>query len=586
MLKEDLKKGIGIPEWAVLQDSEYSDLAFPCFSRAKETGKNPNDIAKEIAGGIKTAGLVKKVEAVNGYVNIYLNKGAALVKEAEAGKKLVKTNFSGKTVFLEHTSVNPNKALHLGHVRNSFIGEFVRRAIELSGGKVITTNFVEDTGSQVADVLVAFKYLGKDVETKDKFDSYCSRIYKEVNEEYEKKPELKEKRSEILKKIEAGDSDVTGLLKKVVNRVLAAQIKTLKANRIKYDMIDLESHILGEGLIKEALQKLEETGLVFESTEGETKGCLIIRLDGKDRILRRSDGTLLYVAKDIAYAFWKHNIIKKKIKYSKFSENFDGSPILISDTEGEEKVIGEIDESITLTDSEQDAEQAVVKTTIGAVNRGGRYTHYSYEQVALSQKTGESLGLKTDGKFARMSGRKGITVEVDSLIEEIKNRIKGAAGSGEMSDEDAFKLGSNIVKYSLLRMSPSKMVVFDMDEAMSIKGDTAMYINYTYARAKNILKKLGDLPKKKDIDLDEKESLLVKKMIFVDDAIFDAINNLRPSVLCERLHGLCDEFNTFYESSRVAGSGREAERGAIVHLFAKNVEKLTELLGLFLLETV
>lgn len=585
----ELREKIDLPEWAVLSESEFGELTFPCFEQAKKEKKDPKLLAEETVKSVKSsAGYIKKVEALNGYVNLYLDVSKITAGIPSRADDKLKNAFSGKRVRLEHTSVNPNKALHIGHMRNIFLGEFTRRALIKSGAEVLTTYFVEDTGAQVADVLVGFKYLGKPSETHEKFDTYCSKIYQDITARYENEPALKEKRAEVLKSIEKQDPDIIRLLDSVVKKVLTGQMETLLPQNIKYDVMDMESYILSSGVINAAMEKLVGSGVARISDKEENKGCVVVDMEGGERILKRSDGTFLYVAKDIAYSFIKHGVIKEGVKYVTFGKNLDGSEILISDRNGTEKNFGKFTDSITIVGSEQNAEQDVVGKVLKKFEPGSNYRHYSYEQVALSKVTAASLNIETDGRFLRMSGRRGATVEMDSLIGVLKKKLVSEAGRGGrvLTEEDAFKLSSNIVRYSLLKVSPNKMVIFDLEDATALKGDTALYLNYSYARGMSILNKAPSKKAPGKLALEDSELDLVRHMLFWEEKAKESIEELKPNTLCEYAHFICDKFNGFYESNRVMGSDREAERVWIVENFVETLRRILELLGLFVLDRV
>ncbi len=586
---QEIREKLNLPEWAEITPSQFSDISFSCIGYAKSKGKDPVSFANEIANKIESQ-YVRKAVALNGYVNIDLN-----FDELEKNEKIlskieiqgVKNPFSGKTVRLEHTSVNPNKALHIGHMRNSYIGEFIRKALLYSSANVITSNFIEDTGAQVADIIVGFKYLNKKLETSEKFDLYCSKIYKEVNEDYEKDSSLLEKRKEVLLKIEAGDKDTLEFLDSIVNKVLLAQLSTLIGEKIKYNLLDLERYILGEGIVKASLDKLMAEGIAKVSESEKNKGCIVSNIDGNEITLTRSDGTSLYIAKDIAYAMIKHSILEEKIKYRKFSSNFDGTEILISSRDGNEVNLQKIDISFTLTDSAQNAEQNAVKLIIERFAGKGSYNHYGYEPVSISKDTAAYLGINTDEKFMRMSGRKGITVEFDDLVVKIKSRVvEEAEKSGRKIDEDsAKKIASNVIRYYILKFSPSKMVVFDINDAISLKGDSAVYINYSYSRALSILSK-ASANRYDDVSFDENEAKFIREIFLWETVLDNAVSNLKPNLVCEYLHRISDVFNAFYEKNRILGDKREKERLVIVKAFKKVVENLSYFLGIDLVERI
>ncbi len=589
MKLNELKKELELPEWVHLDYSNFSDVSFSCFEEAGRRNKNPNEIAVEIAGKINSK-YVKKVESSNGYINIDLSF-EKLERDkhlfSDIGISSAENSFTNKSIRLEHTSVNPNKALHIGHMRNSYIGEFIRKSLVYSSAKVITSNFIEDTGAQVADIIVGFKHLKKPIETEEKFDVYCSKVYKEVNEEYERDNSLKNKRSEVLQEIERGNKDTLEFLENLVNKILLSQLSTLVGENIKYDLLDLERYILGEGIVKKAMDTLFKEKIAEVSTSEKNKGCFIANIDNNEINLTRSDGTFLYIAKDITYAMIKHRIIAEKIRYKSFYKNFDGSDILISSSDGTDFDLPKIDASITLTDSSQNAEQNAVKSIIERFSGEGSYIHYSYEPVAISKDTAKYIGIDTEDKFMRMSGRKGITVEFDNLIKIVKQRIADEADkSGRKIEEESIKkMASNVIRYYVLRFSPSKMVVFDISDATSLKGDSAIYINYSYSRALSIINKT----EKKDLEmkeLDESERMMAKELLFWENTLDNAVKNLKPNLVCDYLHKTCDVFNSFYEKSRIIGSEREANRVLITMAFKNIIEKLSYFVGIDLVERV
>jgi arginyl-tRNA synthetase len=589
MKLHDLKKMLDLPEWAHAAYSSFSDLSFSCFEIAKKQGKNVKEFAEQTANNIHSK-YIKKASALNGYVNIDLDfseleKDHGLLSRVEIAG--MDNRFSNKVIRLEHTSVNPNKGLHIGHMRNSYIGEFIRKSLIYSRANVTTSNFIEDTGAQVADIIVGFKYLGKEIETEEKFDLYCSKIYKEINEDYAKDNSLLEKRKQVLLDIENNDEQTMELLRKLVGKVLISQLSTLTGERIKYDLLDLERYILGEGIVKAAMDKLKQEGIAAISESEKNNGCLVSVIDGNEVTLSRSDGTSLYIAKDIAYAMIKHNILSERIKYKKFSQNFDGSDILISDPEGGDYTLPRIDSSFTLTDSAQNAEQYAVKSIIERFSGKDSYNHYGYEPVAISKETASYLGIKTEDKFMRMSGRKGITVEFDSLLQVIKNRIieESAKNGKKMGDNDALKLASSVIRYYILKFSPSKMVVFDINDATSLKGDSAVYINYSYSRAKSVLDKAAS-PDYTGIEFDDAENSIIRELLFWEEILDDAVVNLKSSVICDYLHKIADTFNSFYEKNRIIGDQKENSRLLITKAFKDITEKLSDFVGMELLEKI
>ncbi len=589
MKLDEIKRILNLPEEVKLVYSDFSDISFNCFDVAKKEGKKPNDIAEELAKTIHSK-YIKDIKAVNSYVNIALDFSELNNSFGFISDKLVKSvnnRFSGKVIRLEHTSVNPNKGLHIGHMRNSYIGEFIRKSLIYSSAEVTTSNFIEDTGAQVADIIVGFRYLGKKMDTEMKFDLYCSKIYKEVNETYEKDSSLLEKRKKTLMDIESGDRETLILLENIVDRILSAQLVTLSNQNIKYDLLDLERYILGEGIVKKAIEKLINEKICFRSESEKNKGCVVTIVNDSEVTLTRSDGTALYIAKDIAYAMIKHSLINEAIKYRYFGKNNDGSDILISSSSGKDISSKKIDMSFTLTDSAQNAEQSVVKAIIESFSGINSYNHYSYEPVAISKDTASTIGIKTEENFVRMSGRKGITIEFDNLVTAVKERIieESTKNGKEITDEDAFKLASSVIRYYILKFSPSKMVVFDINDATALKGDSALYINYSYSRAVSIMNK-ADKKSTGKIEFNDEENSFLKELLFWEENLDNAVMNLKPNIICDYLHRICDHFNSFYEKNRIIGGSNEAARLELLNYFIYIVKTLSDFLGLELLERI
>jgi arginyl-tRNA synthetase len=409
-----------------------------------------------------------------------------------------------------------------------------------------------------------------------------------VDEEKEDKDAPKTRRNEILKEIETGDEELSEYTRGVVDKVLRANMETLLSQNIKYDFLNLESNIISENLLDKSESLLKGSHLLREAKLEETKGCMVLEMDGKEIVYSRQNGTRLYVAKDIAYALWKHGIIEKKIHWSAFGKNYDDTDIFISDVLGVEKNLGRFEGSITVVDVRQDDEQKVVANTVKILSEDSDYTHYSYGVVNISHNTAEKMGINTADKSIGMSGRRGYVIEVDQMISKIESKLKTEAveRKEEIDDDRAAKLSSNIIKYELLKTSPVKTITFDIDESTKLKGDTALYINYTYARAVNILKKAQGHKPAELRELEADEGALVKNLLFWEEKVKDAVANLKANVACEYVHEVADSFNVFYEKAKVLGSDRENERLAIVSLVEYVMRRLMDLIGLFKVERI
>ncbi|MCW1292786.1 MAG: arginine--tRNA ligase [Candidatus Parvarchaeota archaeon] len=514
---------------------------------------------------------IEKVENVNIYTNVFLNYKKIVPLAFQ--KDEIESKYKNKTIILEHTSVNPNKAIHVGHLRNVYIGDFIRRILLFSGAKVKVANFIEDTGSQVADIIIGLKIYN--IDQNNKFDLECAKIYKKINERYLTDEKLLKEKKDLLKSIEE-DENLLQQVKEIARRVLKGQLETIIPQGVNYDYLTTESYLIKEGLIREAEKLLKENGIIEELKDGKNKGCTVLKKK-PNIILRRSDGTALYLLKDITYALWKLKKIREEVKWETFGKNLDGSEILISEERGNPKEIEDFDINITIVDSRQRSEQEEVAETVNSLNKSNEklYEFLTYEPVAISKKTAKYLGIESEAEFLHMSGRKGIEVFADELINLIKEKLRG---------ENKEKLAYNVIKYSMLKTSPAKMMIFDLDEAINIKGNTGLYVSYTLARAKQVLNKATNIETSLDFDEDEKN--LIRQLLFWDEYIKRSLENLDPSILVNYLYSICTEFNKFYEKNRIIGSQKEKERIYLVKLFVYVVENLFDLLGLFKLEKV
>ncbi len=550
MLLSDIKKLLALPNDVKIEESKFADIAiFGNFN-------------SEILSSNK---YVKAVEKTGAYTNVFLDY-SKLWNEINSEIKKETT----EKVLIEHTSVNPNKALHVGHLRNVYLGDFLYRALSAIGAEVKVSNFIEDTGAQMADIILAMK-LGIPFEGK-KFDQACSKAYVEVNKKIDD-PNVKALRLEIIKKIDSGDKEAIELVKEISRKVLSAQLETILPQQVKYDYLVTESYILTEGMISKVEKEGISRNILKYQSEGKNAGCLVV-YNKPNIILKRSDGTSLYPLKDLAFALWKLGYLNNKTKWLEFAKNWDNSSILISDQNGNEKELGKFDRTIVLVDSRQTDEQKIVKELVETYT-GLKYDFYTYEPVSLSQSTAKKLGIHTDEKMLHMSGRKGVEILADDLLEKIKENIEG-------NNKDP--LAYNVAKYELLRISPNKSIVFDIDKATEIKGNTGLYVTYTLARIKHILEKSSLSPVYGD--LDEAESKALRSIIFWKQKVHDSIHSLNPASLIDYLYKASNAFNEFYEQNRVIGNPREPQRLALVNTFLFVFRKLFNILGLIEVDKV
>ena len=577
------------------------------FLLAKHLKKNPKDIAQKISEKYSNSQhtLVLRSEShPSGYVNFFANwekLNQLIISESfldefgsvDLGKQ--------SSIVVEHTSVNPNKALHIGHIRNIIIGDTVARILQKSNYTVNILNYVDDSGLQVADIIVGFQHFGfsQDPPSGKKFDQYCGDdVYVKTTAKYESDPSLEEIRKSTLKELEEGSSEIARFANKITRKVLTSQLETCWNFGIYYDCLNFESQIIQSGLWNKIFDKLKDLGLVEYEKEGKNSGCWVIRGKGReeDKVIVRSNGTATYIAKDIPYAAWKLGLIDDPFNYEKFEIKQPGNRVLWqttlkSSSDHKQNFTGE--KVITVIDSRQARLQKIVTSLMAEFTSvEDTYVHLGYESVTLSSDTAKNLGLEIDGKQAQMSGRKGLYVNADSVYDLLKKKTieETQKRHPEMPQSEVEEIAHNVsvgtIRYEMIKQDLDKIIVFDLQKSLSLEGDTAPYIQYTHARAARIIEKSEKNP---SIDvsfglLKEKSELdLIKTIGLFEIQVHDAAKNLSPKVIARYCHNLAVAFNSFYEHSQVLGlSDKKLEdtRLCLVNSFKSTIEKSLALLGI------
>ena len=577
------------------------------FLLAKQLKKSPKEISEILSEKYSqcVSTLVSKSEShPSGYLNFYADwpkLNQLILSESnlpEFGDVDIGKN---STIVVEHTSVNPNKALHIGHIRNIIIGDTISRILQKANYKVNVLNYVDDSGLQVADIIVGFKHFGYDIEPPQgkKFDHYCGDdVYVKTTEKYEQDSSLEEIRKNVLKELEDGTSETAQFADKITRQVLSNQLETCWNLDVSYDCLNFESQIIRSGLWDGIFEKLKEMNLVEFENDGKNTGCWVIRGDGKeeDKVIVRSNGTATYIAKDIPYAAWKLGLLDDPFHYEKYEKEQPSSRILWQTTlnsVNSEPQNFSGDKVITVIDSRQARLQKIITSLMGKFKSvPDAYVHLGYESVTLSSDTAKILGLETDGKQAQMSGRKGLYVNADSVYDLLKEKTTEETKKRhpEMNDSEIEKISHSVsvatLRYEMIKQDLDKIIAFDLTKSLSLEGDTAPYIQYTHARASRILEKSGRTP---SIDVDfslikEKSEIdLVKTIGLFNLQVRDAANNLSPKVISRYCHDLAVAFNSFYEKSKVLDLGDEKlenSRLCLVNSFKITVEKALNLLGI------
>jgi len=601
------------PEVLVPSNPELGDLSCAVTLKlAKELGRPPAAIAEDLASAINSAGGGRLIDSVSahssGYLNFSLNwPEFAHATLGEAGSEKGKFGTDGKRLLIEHTNVNPNKALHIGHARNLVLGDSLVRVMKKLGNTVQAVNYIDDSGAQVADVIVGLRFEGFSDEPPAgvKFDVYCGdTVYTGVNRMYEKDPGLKEKQRLILQEMERGEGEIYEYAHRIVLRILADQLKTCWRLGARYDLLNWESDILATGMWKDLFEELKAKGIAVFETEGKNAGCWVVRDEelGDEKVLVRSDGTVVYVAKDIPYAAWKIGLISDPFRYAVYAVQ-PGGTTLWTTTAGEgiadHPKFGDAEEAIVVIDVRQNRLQKIVSRVLELMEgtESERYVHRGYEVVALSKRSAEALGMEIgDREFVQMQGRRGAYINTDTVLESLRmkateeTRKRNPEESGEWTENVAEKMSIAAFRFELLKQDPDKMIAFDIEASLELQGETGPYLLYSYARAKRILEKAGlapNLTKETAGALNHaKEVELVKALSMFDMAVIEAGEYLNPKEVARYCHRISALFNEFYESVPVNSEPDEALKAARLALVDGFAVTLKEALGLIGIEAL
>jgi arginyl-tRNA synthetase len=592
---------------------EFGDLTCNvAFQLARHAKKAPAKLAAELAQAMQPAagkGYIQSIEPhPAGYVNFRANHAAITVDTLgqlfsdPANYGYPKTS-APLHVLVEHTSVNPNKALHVGHIRNVIIGDALFRLLRATGHRVTVLNYVDDSGLQVADIVIGFRFAGfsLDPPADKKFDQYAGDdVYVKINEMYEKDPALSEKRKQVLREIEEGKSEIARLASQVTLRVLAEQLKTCWRLKARYDLLNFESHIVASRLWSESFELLKKHGIARYETEGKNKGCWVIEAkDEEDKVIVRSDGTATYVAKDIPYAAWKLGLVKDPFSYDEFARQWDGSTLYATSLSGKK---GEVEYAggqrvITVIDSRQARLQRIISQVLSKIGGvGSQYQHLGYEAVTISAETAKALGIDIgDRDFMHMSGRKGVYVNADYVMDTLHSRayaevkIRNPDFDEQALHRIAEEIAISALRYNMIRQDLDKIITFDIKESLSLEGDTGPYLQYAYARSQRILEKSGEEIGGSGFERlsHEAEIALVLDISKLDLVMEDAANSLSPKTLARYAYSLATTFNLFYEKVPVLKEQDPVTRGArlaLVKAFGIAIRNALDVLGLVALD--
>lgn len=604
--------------------TELGDLAFPvAFEIAKRlkaaTGQkqNPRDIASRLAEEIRGVEGVARVETAGaGYVNVFFARADYLLNATSEARQ-VAAQLGGKLI-VEHTAVNPNKAAHIGHLRNAVLGDTTVRLLRAAGETVEVQNYIDNTGVQVADVVVGFKYIEQKTleEIKaidDKFDYYCWDLYARVGGFYEEDRSRLQYRTDTLHELESGKGEIYEMADYISTRILACHLDTMLRVGIKYDLLPRESDVIHLHIWNKAFELLKQRGAIEYATEGKLAGCWVMRAEEEegheqdeeseheaDKVIVRSNGTVTYTGKDIAFHLWKLGQLDLDFYYKPFRTYPDGHLVWITTSNADEnspnhQQFGNGAAYFNVIDIGQSYPQHYVKLGVMAVDRNERVersAHLGYEKVTLTAATAEQLGQQISEEDRKrgavsMSGRKGLGVKIDDFIDQLEASALAEVASRHphLSEQDkldtAHKIAVGALRYFLLKYSRNSIIAFDLNEALAFDGETGPYIQYSVVRANSIFRKLADAGiDRAGADIQSVSHERINEMLGgeagddlwslvylasrLSEFVRGAVTALEPSIVAKWAFQLARAFNLFYHNYHILSEQDTARRALLV----------------------
>ena len=604
------------------RQSDFGEIAVPAaFQLAKRLRQAPKKIAAELAAEIGPIPGVAAIEvAGTGYINLRLDRGAyaaALLRGEAEGMSA-----AGGKIIVEHTNINPNKAAHIGHLRNATLGDTFVRMLRASGAQVEVQNYIDNTGVQVADVVVGFHFLEHkttaDVEAlladpAVRFDYYCWDLYAHTSSYYKEQPESLAWRSETLHAIEAGEGELARMAHLVADAVVQAHLKTMLRLDVEYDVLPRESEILHLQFWAAAFEQLKQRKAIYLESEGKNAGCWVMPgLSEEGKVIVRSNGTVTYVGKDIAYQLWKFGLLGKDFHYRPLMTYADGRVLWVSTdtpTAGEHH-FGNGSRVYNVIDARQSYLQDVVAAGLrglGYAAQAEQSIHFSYEMVALSPRCCADLGIPLSEEdrqrpYVEVSGRKGLGVKADDLMDNLiakalaevdaRHVEKPAAERQRVAEQIAI----GALRYFLLKFTRTSVIAFDLQEALSFEGETGPYVQYAAVRARNILRKLEErgetLP---DFAAELSAEALGRQLQSedfwqvllaaskVDSALDGALSAGEPAHVARYAFQLAQAFNNFYHQYPILQEESREKKVFLLWMtdfFRRQLERTAGILGI------
>lgn len=631
--------------------SSFGDYSMPVmpWARKNKLGHPALSIAEQLAETLRQIHepMIDEITVTKpGFLNFRLNRpkvGKTIIEQVlENGADFGHNDIGARTkVIVEHTAINSNKAAHVGHLRNSCLGDTVVRMLRSQGYKVEAENYIDDSGVQVADIVVGLTLLqqgnleipeGNQQLPGESFDYFCSRVYVAVGKAYEDQPELLELRKNVLHALEHGSEPETGpdypvIAADVSRQIVKAHLTTMARLNISYDLLTWESAILSAGLWDHVFKMLRERDLVEKPETGPLAGCWVLPFgegevqteEGEhtsNKVLVRNDGTATYTAKDIAFQLWKFGLtddphIGVHFQFIPWGHQQDGRILwsmrppdaeVSHEEKADPKRFGHARRVINVIDVRQSYPQQIVYESLrrlGYTEQADNSYHLAYEVITLSAATAAQLGIDTsDGhQFYAMSGRKGIEIKADDLINAAVARMQEVETKRDLSPEVAAILAASAIRYFMIRFNLQQIIALDIDEALRANGDTGVYLQYAYARANSILRRLKEdnyeepeqleqLP----MQLEQSEWELLRHIDAFPRRLVEASEQLAPNMLASYAYDLAAHFSDFYEHTppilKETNEQVKAFRTLLVQATVQTMNNVLRILGFIPLEQI
>ena len=615
------------------KQASFGEIALPiAFQLARQLKQAPKKIAADLVAGAGSIPGVRAMEiAGNGYINIRFDRASyatsLLAGETTTGRAAPETK-----VIVEHTNINPNKAAHIGHLRNAVLGDTFVRMLRALGNPVEVQNYIDNTGVQVADVVAGFHFLEKKTPAEvglliggeQKFDYLCWDLYARTSQHYKDHPEALAWRAQTLHAIEAGEGKLAELAHIVADAIVNAHLATMLRLNIQYDVLPRESEILHLKFWSAAFELLKERRAIYFETEGKNAGCWVMpsssfRSEGDEnedsKVIVRSNGTVTYVGKDIAYQLWKFGLLGKDFYYQPLLRYTDGHEVWISSHEPQPHPAPRFGRGSTVynvIDVRQSYLQDVVVAglrALGFEREAEKSIHFSYEMVALSPRCCAELGIELSEEDARrpyieVSGRKGLGVKADDLMDRLVDTALAEVASRHPEDNAAAQraiateIAMGALRYFLLKFTRNTVIAFDFQEALSFEGETGPYVQYAAVRARNIFRKLEErgesepdyatsltrevLERQLSSEGEEFWQILLAASK-AEAAVERAVTAGEPAHVARYAFQLAQSFNNFYHQYPILSEADREKKAFLLWMtrfFADQLERTLSILGI------